>query len=278
MKKIITLVLGFLLLTVPFANAAVATFDDLTPPTAYEVPGGGAYYNGSDSAGGFLSSDYWFTNNYNTDHGSWDGWAYSNTTDTTTEGSTNQWSSVTGGGVNGSANYGVSYYSTYGKNHTQILSGISTGEYAQAVSGFYITNTTYANLSMTNGDSFAKKFGGESGTDADWFKVTAFGLDSNYERTGDTVDFYLADYRSEDSGDDYIVTDWTWFDLSGLGVVSGLEFELSSSDVGSYGMNTPAYFAMDDFNGAAPVPVPAAVWLFGSGLVGLLGLKRRNQA
>jgi hypothetical protein len=28
---------------------------------------------------------------------------------------------------------------------------------------------------------------------------------------------------------------------------------------------------------AAPVPVPAAMWLFGSGLVGLLGLARRNR-
>lgn len=27
-----------------------------------------------------------------------------------------------------------------------------------------------------------------------------------------------------------------------------------------------------------PVPVPAAVWLFGSGLIGLIGVARRKQA
>jgi hypothetical protein len=32
------------------------------------------------------------------------------------------------------------------------------------------------------------------------------------------------------------------------------------------------------FNGAAPIPVPAAVWLMGSALVGLAGVKRRKQS
>jgi len=36
-----------------------------------------------------------------------------------------------------------------------------------------------------------------------------------------------------------------------------------------------AYFGGGEL---APVPVPAAAWLFGSGLVGLLGLARRNRA
>jgi hypothetical protein len=38
------------------------------------------------------------------------------------------------------------------------------------VTGAYFTNTTYAALSMLSGDSFAKKFGGASGDDPDWFK------------------------------------------------------------------------------------------------------------
>jgi hypothetical protein len=41
-------------------------------------------------------------------------------------------------------------------------------------------------------------------------------------------------------------------------------------------MNTPAYFAMDDLE-SNPVPVPAAVWLLGSGLIGLIGIRRRNR-
>jgi hypothetical protein len=30
--------------------------------------------------------------------------------------------------------------------------------------------------------------------------------------------------------------------------------------------------------GTAPVPLPAAVWLFGSGLMGLVGVSRRRKA
>ena len=33
-----------------------------------------------------------------------------------------------------------------------------------------------------------------------------------------------------------------------------------------------------DFQAASPVPVPAAVWLFGSGLIGLVGFARRKKA
>lgn len=48
---------------------------------------------------------------------------------------------------------------------------------------------------------------------------------------------------------------------------------------------TDTLFNGEDFTRAqfmhvapAPVPVPAAVWLFGSGLIGLIGLARRKKA
>ena len=92
---------------------------------------------------------------------------------------------------------------------------------------------------MTNGDGFAKKF-----TEADWFKITISGFDANGVKTS-TVEFKLAD------GVD-IVNTWTWVDLSGLGAVKKLTFDFSSTDNTDYGygdsMNTPAYFAMDNFN------------------------------
>ena len=54
-----------------------------------------------------------------------------------------------------------------------------------------------------------------------------------------TVDFYLAK-------DGKILKDWTYCDLSSLGEVTKLTFALSSTDNGDYGMNTPAYFCIDE--------------------------------
>ena len=92
---------------------------------------------------------------------------------------------------------------------------------------------------MTGGDPYAKKFG-----KGDWFLLTITGYDANDEVTG-TKEFYLADLR--DAKTAYIINDWRYVDLSGLGKVSKLGFELSSTDNGEWGMNTPAYFCFDNF-------------------------------
>ena len=95
------------------------------------------------------------------------------------------------------------------------------------------TNTTYAALSMLDGDQFAKKFG-----PSDWFLLTITGEDASNNPLG-SVNFYLARNGS-------IVNTWQSVDLSSLSAAKTLEFNLTSSDTGLYGMNTPAYFAMDD--------------------------------
>ena len=123
---------------------------------------------------------------------------------------------------------------------------------------------------MLNGDGFAKKFGGASGDDEDWFLLTIEGFDSSNVSIG-TVEFYLADYRFADNGQDYIVDEWTKVDLSGLGAVKKLEFSLTSSD-NSYGyMNTPAYFAADSF---VTTPEPTMCLLVGIGAFALLCRKK----
>lgn len=40
---------------------------------------------------------------------------------------------------------------------------------------------------------------------------------------------------------------WQWVDCTNLGVVDSVTFFLYSSDVGSFGMNTPAFFSIDNF-------------------------------
>ncbi len=107
-----------------------------------------------------------------------------------------------------------------------------------------ITNTTYAYKSMLNGDAFAKKFGGPTGDDPDYFMVRIYGT-SNLEV--DSVDFFLADFRFEDNTQDYIIDDWTEVDLSTLPQnATEISFKLFSSDTGAFGINTPLFFSLDN--------------------------------
>lgn len=198
------------------------------------------FWNGSDLTGGFASGNAYFVNDYNTSFSSWSGFTYSNKKNSTTAGYTNQYSAITASGYNTSSNYAIA--DEYGNAKIR-LTGNAAGK---LVKGFYVTNTTYAYLSMKNGDAFAKKFGGTNGTDPDWFKLRALGWRSGALKS-QFVDFFLADFRSSDSTQDYIVRDWRWVDLQPLGDVDSILFQLTSSDTGSFGMNTPAYFAMDNF-------------------------------
>jgi len=212
------------------ARAQIADFEDL-------VLGPESHWNGSDGSGGFTSGGAHFSNNYDADWDSWDGFAYSNATDTTTEELDAQYNAITGSGQGGSANYAIGYV---GWTSPPTVTLTSPG----VVDGLYTTNCSYAYYAMLNGSPFSKKFGGPTGEDQDWFMLTVTGKDADGAVTG-TVDFYLADYRSDDNGQDYIINTWQHVDLSSLGVVESLEFTLSSSDVGDWGMNTPAYFAID---------------------------------
>ena len=228
------------------------------------------YWNGSDGAGGFTTGPAHFNNLYTLDSFSgwafWGGWSYSDMTDTTTAGYGNQYSAIAGGGQGGSSNYGVAYQDTfYGTTPTVTLAT------PNVVTEAWFTNTTYAYLDMKNGSDYSKKFGGASGNDEDWFRVTVTGKDIGGQATG-SVDFYLADFRFTDNTKDYILSDWTWADLSGLGEVKSLEFTLASSDSGSYGMNTPAYFALDSMI----APEPGTLALVGLGLA--MALARRRKA
>jgi hypothetical protein len=85
---------------------------------------------------------------------------------------------------------------------------------------------------MKWGDAFAKKFGA---TDFFLLKIKGF---KNGVNT-DSVQHYLAQNGN-------ISDTWSWVDLKPLGDVDSILFQLTSSDVGQFGMNTPAFFAIDN--------------------------------
>lgn len=247
MKKTL-LMIGLLATTGAFAQTTV-TFDDLTlaPNT---------HYSGSDASGQFVSGGITFPNEYDQTYNYWSGgFIYSNSTDVTTAGYTNDFSAFTGTGADGSANYGVNYGGNIDFGTEKVVSRIA------------VTNTTYAALSMLNGDSYGKVFGSPNnaqgtpdGTNgADYFRLLITGYNATNDSIG-TVTFYLADYRFADSTQDYLVSTWQDVDLTSLGSVRYLDFALESSDNGSFGMNTPAYFALDNLvYGVAGVPENAAL-------------------
>jgi len=253
-----------LLVSTSIVSAATVDFEEFALPPYLLGPE--SYWNGSDVSGGFYSEGAFFNNTY-TDYGggfyAWQGWSVSNMTDTTTPGYENQYSANTGGGAGGSDFYGTAYSFYPGDAAIELPAG-------QSPESLMVTNTTYASLSMLSGDAVAKKFGGASGDDPDWFLLTITGLDEQDDPIG-TIDFYLSDYRFADNEDDYIIDEWTLVDLTGLSDARKLSFGLSSSDVGAWGMNTPAYFAMDNF---AFVPEPASACLL---LVGAAVLIRRKR-
>lgn len=213
----------------------VVTFDDLTlaPNT---------YWDGSDSTFGFTSGGVFFENSYDFEYDYWSGgFIYSSSTDAVTAGYTNDFSAYTGTGGNNSQIYAVNYGGSIDFGTEKVLSSMQ------------LTNTTYAALSMLNGDAFAKKFGSVNnaqgnpdGTNGeDWFRLLIIGKDAQSAVT-DTVIFYLADYRFADNTQDYIVDSWETVNLSSLGEIRFLEFALESTNTNSLGMLTPAYFALDN--------------------------------
>lgn len=200
-------------------------------------------WQGEEGENEMFSGGWLFTNYYSSYF--WGGFTASNHTDLNQSGLNAQYTSAAGTGYDGSAQYAVAY--TYG-SQTDVYA--SDGS-AQTVTGCYVTNNLWAYQNMLYGDATATAFGGPSGNDPDWFKLTATGKNANGQTVG-TAEFYLADYRFSDNNEDYVLNTWEWFDLSVLGEVATISFSLSSSKNDSYGMVTPAYFCMDDFNGVAP--------------------------
>lgn len=290
------------------AGAGVASFDDLSlaANSAYQGPLGsplppdyalvqGTY--GPVAAGSFSSGGVAFANRRDQTYGSWSGFAYSNQTDATTEGWTNQFSTYAGAAHSGS-NFAVAAgyhdltanalepeaFNPLDLDHLEGLPHFTLPTDA-IIQGMRVTNTTYAALSLLRGDSYAAPLGGTSGTVPDWYKLTAYGTDAAGDVLVDSggsalfVELYLADNRQ---GQMFIADQWMEMDLSLLAGAHRLYFNVSGTIGDStYGLATPSYFAVDDvtFDVPAPaVPEPSSLAMAATAaaLVGLAARRRRR--
>ncbi len=172
---------------------------------------------------------------YDTNGYSNGGFYISNKNDMQTAGWTNQYSVYNTSGANGSKNFAVVHYSTYasadGSN-----SSFELDKTPSRIKSVKVNNSTYAYLSLKNGDGFAQPM-----SDGGWFKVIFTGALNG--KTTSSVEFFLADYRD---GKEFICSNWTEVDLTALGVVDQVKITFDGSDKGDYGLNTPTYVCIDD--------------------------------
>ncbi|APW61312.1 DUF4465 domain-containing protein [Paludisphaera borealis] len=251
------------------ATASAAAHADVVTTTTFEsvsIPAAGYV---SNAPPGFTIDGNFFNNSYNATWGTWSGWAISNQTAPTPAEIASkpnyafQYSASPGKGADGSSNYAVAFGGSY--------INVSPG---QSVYSMDVTNTTYDYLSMSKGDQFSKKFGA-----GDFFTLSIVGHDelNGAGATTGQIDFQLADFLGSNH---YIVNTWDTVDLTSLGSARSLTFSLSSSDNGVWGMNTPAYFALDNFRtfvASAAVPEPASLAMAAVGFAAVAVLARRGR-
>ena len=141
------------------------------------------------------------------------------------------------GGNNGSSNFCV--HNGYSATDHSDLPGFefSDGK-ARVIDHMYVTNTTYATNCLIVGDGFTGPIGDDS-----WFKIVATGYDENDNEVAEKAECYLCDVANGIFADD-----WVQFDLSSLGKVKKVVFNMySSTDLhNGHSMAAPAYFAYDD--------------------------------
>lgn len=148
------------------------------------------------------------------------------------------------GGANGSENFCVHFGyiddSGYGMQNEMVGFEFDDGK-AHTIESMYVTNTTYAYNLLENGDGWQVPTG--AGDDS-WYKVVAYGYDS----VDATDDEYISSAEFTLWADGEGVKEWTKWDLSGLGKVKKVRFNLIGSPdlYGDYGLGVAGYFAYDD--------------------------------
>lgn len=231
MKRIYFVLCMFLSVNM-YAQTKVATFENEVG--GVNVAKADTCWQGADApvAGttyAWQSGDYTFLT-YATSWGGFSATTVTNETATTSTGYTEAYRSISGGAYEGN-NYAVVYVDSYNPDTISFE--------AQTVKGFFITNTPYTVGAITTNDFLpASRF-----NQTDYLTLNCIGLKNNV--AVDTIEVDLA------SNGEYVVA-WTYVDLSELGEIDALTFTMEGSDVGNYGLNTPSYFAMDNFGAAKP--------------------------
>lgn len=224
-------------------DLGIATFDDLY--LSEESHWCGDVNDEDYTSGSFISGSFEFNNSYMSDWNSWAFFGYSNHTSTSFSNYMNdQWNSAVGHGVDDSSNYGIVFVSNFMGKTRSIVTNREEGD---VIPGMYVTNSAWVVNAIEHGDGMSEGAFGHG--DNLMLKLKGIGADG-VERT---LDIPLADYTSEDESEHWYLDTWQWVDLSGLGQVVSVEWDMSSTKNNSYGMTTPAYVCVDNLGAECPV-------------------------
>lgn len=122
---------------------------------------------------------------------------------------------------------------------------------AHKLKSFAVNNSFGTSTAMREGTyvndtiETSKRFGGTNGDDKDYFILRAVGYKDDIATVN--LNIFLADYRSDDNRQNYILREWTTIPLDTLGFVDRIELTLDSSDKTEDGkLRTPATVCIDD--------------------------------
>jgi hypothetical protein len=177
------------------------------------------------------SGDYYFRTYFDNTYGAYySSFTVTNETATTSTGYMEPYRSISGGAYEGS-NFAVVYVDPWNPDTVSFE--------AQTVKGFFVNNTPYTvGAITTNNFAPASQF-----KLSDYLKLNCIGLKNKAVVNTVTVDLAI---------DGKYIGEWTYVDLSELGEIDAITFTMEGSDIGDYGLNTPSYFAMDNFGAAKP--------------------------
>lgn len=221
---------------------AVATFDDWYIQA-------NSHWSGSEENEPMLSGSYSFPNQNGRSMGMdyWTFFTNANSTSSSFATIADQYNSASGGGLQGSSNYGVAFIgSGMGMGPTYFY--VTNATDGDTVPGIWLTNSAYTKYAILNGDGQSRVEGPFAKDD--YYLVTFTGYNGTAE-TG-TVDFPLADYRYDNVADRYVLDTWQWCDLSSLGKVTRILVEVSGTKRNQFGLTTPAYLCLENVGDGCP--------------------------
>lgn len=239
-------------------TADAATFEEYTLPESGHKMVDDAWADGGETY--LYSGSYAFANVPNKSYNAFSGYVISadKSNEATGEYMIDQFRSAAGGAYEGD-NFAIAYYSAPSSWYAGYKDPITltyTTE-AKPITGFYVTNSAYTLDAILNGDYANDAFG-----EGDYLSLTVKGYNGE-TLTGEVI-FYLADYRSANERERFALKEWKWLDLSRLGAVTRLEFEMFTTKSDQFGFTTPTYFCLDNFGVATHDPATRAENVNGS--------------